>query len=56
MKINVFLPCKKTSTRVKNKNKRPFANIRFGLVKIKLDQLIRASYSKYIYPQMIIKL
>ena len=49
MKINVFLPCKKTSTRVKNKNKRPFANIRFGLVKIKLDQLIRAKLINKIY-------
>ena len=49
MKINVFLPCKKTSTRVRNKNKRPFANIRFGLVKIKLDQLIRAKLVNKIY-------
>ena len=49
MKINVFLPCKKISTRVRNKNKRPFANIRFGLVKIKLDQLIRAKLINKIY-------
>ena len=49
MKINVFLPCKKISTRVRNKNKRPFANIRFGLVKIKLDQLIRAKLVNKIY-------
>lgn len=49
MKINVFLPCKKNSVRVKNKNKRIFANIRFGLVKIKLNQLIKAKLIDKIY-------
>ena len=49
MKINVFLPCKKNSKRVKNKNKRKFANIKFGLVKIKLKQLIRAKLINNIY-------
>ena len=41
MKINVFLPCKKSSSRVKNKNKRKFADVDFGLIKIKLNQLLK---------------
>ena len=41
MKINVFLPCKKSSSRVKNKNKRKFAAVDFGLIKIKLNQLLK---------------
>ena len=49
MKINVFLPCKKLVQELEIKNKRPFANIRFGLVKIKLDQLIRAKLVNKIY-------
>ena len=42
MKVNVFLPCKKNSTRVKNKNKRRFAKADNSLIKIKLNQLINA--------------
>jgi CMP-N-acetylneuraminic acid synthetase len=49
MIINAFLPCKKKSSRVKNKNKRKFANIDFGLVKIKLKQLLRAKLINKIY-------
>ena len=49
MKINVFLPCKKNSSRVKNKNKRKFADIDFGLVKIKLNHLINSKLINKIY-------
>ena len=49
IKINVFLPCKKNSTRVKNKNKRKFANINFGLLKIKIDQLLKCKFINKIY-------
>ncbi|MDA8537607.1 hypothetical protein N9K55_02740 [Candidatus Pelagibacter bacterium] len=49
MIINAFLPCKKKSNRVKNKNKRKFANINFGLVKIKLNQLLKAKLINNIY-------
>lgn len=49
MKINVFLPCKKNSKRIKNKNKRKFANINFGLVKIKLSQLLKSKLIDNIY-------
>ena len=49
MKINVFLPCKRNSTRVKNKNKRRFAKVDFGLIKIKLNQLIKAKLIDKIY-------
>ena len=49
MKINVFLPCKENSVRVKNKNKRVFANVRFGLIKIKLNQPKNAKLINNIY-------
>ncbi len=49
MKINVFLPCKKNSQRVKNKNKRKFAYINSGLIKIKLTQLLKAKLINKIY-------
>jgi len=49
MKINAFLPCKKQSQRIKNKNKKIFANITFGLIKIKLSQLIRSKLINKIY-------
>lgn len=38
-KISVFLPTRKGSERVKNKNTRPFAGIEGGLLYIKLQQL-----------------
>ncbi len=41
MKIDVFLPCRKQSSRVKNKNTRKFANINLGLLEIKLNQLLK---------------
>ncbi len=49
MIVNVFLPCKKSSSRVKNKNKRRFANEHFGLIKIKLNQLIKSKLINKIY-------
>lgn len=49
MKVNVFLPCKKNSTRVKNKNKRRFAKVDNSLIKIKLNQLINAKLIDKIY-------
>ena len=36
----VFLPCRKGSQRVPNKNTRPFAGIEGGLLRIKLEQLL----------------
>ena len=50
MKINVFLPCKKNSSRLKNKNKRKFADIDFGLVKIKLNHLINSKLKTESFP------
>jgi CMP-N-acetylneuraminic acid synthetase len=41
MKVTCFLPCRAGSERVKNKNTRKFAGIEGGLLKIKLDQLVR---------------
>ena len=41
MSINVFLPCRKGSVRIPNKNTKEFAGIKGGLLKIKLDQLLR---------------
>jgi len=43
MKVTCFLPCRAGSERVKNKNTRQFAGIEGGLLKIKLDHLIRCS-------------
>lgn len=39
MIISAFLPCRVGSTRISNKNTRPFAGINGGLVEIKLRQL-----------------
>ncbi|MET3655508.1 acylneuraminate cytidylyltransferase family protein [Sporosarcina psychrophila] len=39
MKITCFLPCRKGSERVKNKNIRPFSSYSNGLIEIKLKQL-----------------
>jgi CMP-N-acetylneuraminic acid synthetase len=41
--ITAFLPCRKGSERVKNKNTRPFAGLEGGLTRIKLEQLIQVS-------------
>ena len=40
MNINVFLPCRKGSQRVPKKNIKPFADYEYGLLEIKIIQLI----------------
>lgn len=42
-KVAFFLPTRRGSQRVKNKNTRPFANIQGGLLENKLRQLIRTN-------------
>ena len=49
VKINVFLPCKKSSSRVKNKNKRKFADIDYGLLRIKINHLVKCRSIDKIY-------
>lgn len=39
--ITAFLPCRKGSQRIPNKNIKPFAGLAGGLLKIKLDQLVK---------------
>ncbi|MFD2655564.1 cytidylyltransferase domain-containing protein [Gracilibacillus thailandensis] len=41
MKITCFLPCRKGSQRIANKNIRPFSNYQYGLLEIKLNQLAK---------------
>ncbi|AUA32245.1 acylneuraminate cytidylyltransferase family protein [Pseudomonas sp. SGAir0191] len=41
-KTTCFLPCRKGSQRVPNKNIRPFCGYQFGLIEIKLKQLLEA--------------
>lgn len=43
-KISFFLPTRKGSERVKNKNTRPFANIEGGLVENKIRQLLSTKF------------
>lgn len=45
----VFLPCRKGSQRVPNKNTRPFADIEGGLLRIKLAQLLACKSIDKIY-------
>lgn len=40
MKIDIFLPCRSSSVRVKNKNIKKFSNKKFGLFELKIYQLI----------------
>ena len=42
-KTTAFLPCRKGSQRVLKKNIKPFAGFEFGLIQIKLTQLIEAN-------------
>jgi CMP-N-acetylneuraminic acid synthetase len=42
MKVSCFLPCRRGSERVLNKNIGPFAGFQHGLIEIKLRQLCRA--------------
>lgn len=41
--VIAFLPCRRGSERVKEKNIRPFANIEGGLTRIKMEQLLACS-------------
>ena len=41
MRINVFLPCRSGSQRVKNKNIRKFHRYKFGLIELKINQLLK---------------
>lgn len=41
--ITAFLPCRKGSQRIPDKNIKPFAGIEGGLLKIKLDQILQSS-------------
>ncbi len=41
IKVKVFLPCRSGSQRVKNKNIRKFHKFKFGLVELKLIQLLK---------------
>ena len=40
--VTCFLPCRKGSKRIPNKNIKPFANYHNGLIQIKLNQLINS--------------
>ncbi|MGJ7548728.1 cytidylyltransferase domain-containing protein [Pseudomonas alloputida] len=42
-KLTCFLPCRKGSERIPQKNIKPFAGFKFGLIEIKLKQLIESS-------------
>lgn len=48
MDINVFLPCRSGSQRVKNKNIKKFHNYKFGLFELKIHQLLKTKYIKKI--------
>lgn len=48
-KVNVFLPCRKGSERVRRKNTRRFAHFSFGLIEIKLAQLVALDSIDKIY-------
>jgi CMP-N-acetylneuraminic acid synthetase len=49
MAVKVFLPCRKGSERVHRKNIRPFGGNEYGLIEIKLRQLIQAEKVSAIY-------
>ncbi|TEY03978.1 cytidylyltransferase domain-containing protein [Campylobacter sp. US33a] len=49
MKINVFLPCRKGSQRILNKNTKPFGKFKNGLLEIKLKHLIQSNLIDRIY-------
>ncbi|MFM6025570.1 MAG: cytidylyltransferase domain-containing protein [Dolichospermum sp.] len=46
--LSFFLPVRKGSERVKNKNTRPFANIEGGLTELKLRQLLECTFCEEI--------
>jgi len=41
MNIDVFLPCRGSSVRIKNKNIKRFSNFKFGLLELKISQLVK---------------
>ena len=41
MIIDIFLPCRGSSQRIKNKNIKKFSNFKFGLLELKILQLIK---------------
>ncbi|TLP92372.1 acylneuraminate cytidylyltransferase family protein [Nesterenkonia salmonea] len=43
-KVTCFLPCRKGSQRVPRKNIKPFADVEYGLIEIKLRQLVAAEH------------
>ena len=49
MNINIFLPCRKGSQRVPNKNTKEFGGAKYGLLEIKLNQLLKAKYIDKIF-------
>lgn len=48
MIFNVFLPCRKGSKRVPNKNIKPFGSFKFGLLELKLKELLKIKELKSI--------
>ena len=42
--ITVFLPCRKGSERIKNKNTRKFCNFNHGLLELKINQLLKSHH------------
>lgn len=48
MSISVFLPTRKGSQRIKNKNTRPFCNYSNGLLELKLNQLVQLNVDEII--------
>ena len=43
MKIKAIILCKKNSQRLKNKNTRKFSNFKFGLLELKIKQLLKVT-------------
>ena len=48
MKIKFFLPCRAGSQRIKNKNYRKFYKFKFGLIELKINQLLKVKTSSEI--------
>ena len=48
MIIDIFLPCRSSSQRIKNKNIKKFANKKFGLLELKISQLLLVKYVRNI--------
>jgi len=46
--IDIFLPCRSSSKRIKNKNIKKFANKKFGLLELKISQLLLVKYVRNI--------